>query len=254
MCACVYACGCVCACVYACGCAYARVQACLSFYFLLFYSRNVAPFWDEAAPFWQRHPPDRNAFRDSILPSDMFIHCLSTRLSTMLSTDEKKEKLRTSWLILAFPEEESPKGRGREGAYRKPPAPLALPFRCRRKSDVTRRLIFPRRRSLLYSKRAKEREPRKPRRLGSPLSTSSAGGCHLIAIPAAADRLFSVKRISSFGCGYFYCITYTGPCRVDAPNDGAGGMNGDAAPHFPYSTPALSVLVMYLAGMGLSKW
>jgi len=84
---------------------------------------------------------------------------------------KKKEKLRTSWLILAFPEEESPKGRGREGAYRKPPAPLALPFRCRRKSDVTRRLIFPRRRSLLYSKRAKEREPRKPRRLGSPLST-----------------------------------------------------------------------------------
>ena len=33
---------------------------------------------------------------------------------------------------------------------------------------MTRRLIFPRRRSLLYSKRAQEREPRKPRRLGSP--------------------------------------------------------------------------------------
>ena len=81
---------------------------------------------------------------------------------------KKKEKLRTSCLLLAFPEEESPKGRGREGAYKKPPAPQALPFRCRRKSDVTRRLIFPRRRSLLYSKRAQEREPRKPRRLGSP--------------------------------------------------------------------------------------
>ena len=35
----------------------ARVHACLSFYSLLFYSRNVAPFWDEATPFWQRHPP-----------------------------------------------------------------------------------------------------------------------------------------------------------------------------------------------------
>ena len=162
------ACARVCVCVYAYARACMRVHACLSFYSLLFYSRNVAPFWDEAAPFWQRQPPDRNAFRDSILPSDMFIHCLSTRLSTMLSTDEKRKKLRTSCLLLAFPEEESPKGRGREGAYRKPPAPLALPFRCRRKSDVTRRLIFPRRRSLLYSKRAQEREPRKPRRLGSP--------------------------------------------------------------------------------------
>ena len=149
----------------------ARVHACLSFYSLLFYSRNAAPFWDEAAPFWQRHPPERNAFRDSILPSDMFIHCLSTRLSTMLSTDEKRKKLRTSCLLLAFPEEESPQGRRREGAFWRHSAPQALPFRCRRKSDVTQRLIFPRRRSLLYSKRAQEREPRKPRQLGS-----SSGG------------------------------------------------------------------------------
>ena len=37
-------------------------------------------------------------------------------------------------------------------------------------------------------------------------------------------------------------------------NDPPGGKDGYAAPCFPYSTPALSVLVMYLAGMGLSKW
>ena len=41
---------------------------------------------------------------------------------------------------------------------------------------------------------------------------------------------------------------------ASARNDMGGGKDGYAASCFPYSTPALSVLVMYLAGMGLSKW
>ena len=99
----------------------------------------------------------------------------------------KKEKLRTSWPILAFPEEESPQSRRREGASWRHSLPRALPLRCRRKEDMPRRLISPRRRSLLYSKRAKEREPRKPRRLGSssggppPVTGTTAAGANKLS-------------------------------------------------------------------------